>query len=230
MKTDNRPAYRPLLAAAAALLPGAIAAAVCRADWPTFQHDNRRSGVTAEQPDVPLVCDWVFEPAGPPAAGWALPERGEVYGYGAPRERKARYDDCFAAVMLSNRVFFASSGDNRVYASGERVYGLGANAAATGALDADYTFVRLQETAYRRVRGDLYVGGGLLFDSHTGIAPADASDEAWNASPFVAYSQQHGLPLESQQSRSFCGYSRLAASSPFSAIYLSTRALPSGVA
>jgi hypothetical protein len=91
-------------------------------------------------------------------------------------------------------------GDNRVYVSGQSVYGLGASTPSSNAIDADYTFVRIHDRAYRRVRGPLYLGAGLLFDSHSSIEPDDATADGWNASPYVAYSEKHGLPLDSQQS------------------------------
>ena len=94
-------------------------------------------------------------------------------------------------------------GDNRVYLSGQSVYGLGADTPSSSAIDADYTWVRIHDRAYRRVRGPLYVGAGLLFDSHSNVEPGDDAGEAWTASPYVTYSSQHGLPVDSQQSGGF---------------------------
>jgi len=104
----------------------------------------------------------------------------------------------FGLHSSENRWFF--EGDNRVYVSGQSVYGLGASTPSSSAIDADYTFVRIHDRAYRRVRGPLYLGAGLLFDSHSSIEPDDATADVWNASPYVAYSEKHGLPLDSQQS------------------------------
>lgn len=97
-----------------------------------------------------------------------------------------------------NRLFV--EGDNRVYVSGQSVYGLGADTPSSGGVDADYTFVRLHDRVYRRMRGPLYLGGGLLFDSHANVEPEDDVGEAWTGSPYVTYSMQHGLPVDSQQS------------------------------
>ena len=91
-------------------------------------------------------------------------------------------------------------GDNRAYRAGEAIYGLGTSTPSTAALDADYSFLRFHETALRRVRGPLYLGGGLLFDSHSHIRPASVTEEEWNAGSFITYSQQHGLPTGSPQS------------------------------
>ena len=100
-----------------------------------------------------------------------------------------------------NRWFF--EGDNRIYFSGQSVYGLGSDTPSSNAIDADYTFVRIHDRAYRRIRGPFYVGAGLLFDSHSNVEPDDAAGEGWTGSPYVTYSAQHGLPVDSQQSGGF---------------------------
>ena len=41
-------------------------------DWPTFMHDNHRSGVTSEQLELPLSESWVFESAHRPQPAWPL--------------------------------------------------------------------------------------------------------------------------------------------------------------
>jgi hypothetical protein len=104
----------------------------------------------------------------------------------------------FDVYTSENRWFI--EGDNRLYKSGQNVYGLGADTPSTVAVDARYNFFRLHDTVYRHLGSDVYLGAGLAFDSHTSIRPASASDAEWNAAPFVTYSSAHGLPLDSQQS------------------------------
>jgi len=83
------------------------------ADWPTYAHDNRRSGVTAERLAPPLALRWVFRPAFPPARGWARP----VNGYGATKNASnVRYDDACRVVAVGDTAYFASSGEDLVYA------------------------------------------------------------------------------------------------------------------
>jgi hypothetical protein len=91
-------------------------------------------------------------------------------------------------------------GDNRFYKSGQTTYDLGADAPTSEGVDANFNYVRVHETVYRKVYGPVYVGGGLLFDSHGSIEPGSVTADAWAASPFVTYSQAAGLPLDSQQS------------------------------
>jgi outer membrane protein assembly factor BamA len=94
-------------------------------------------------------------------------------------------------------------GDNRFQSTSQNIYGFGTATPASAALGTDYGFVRVYETVYRRAAKDLYVGGGFLFDSHTGVEPADASDPNWPSSPYIIYSDQNGLPTDGQQSAGF---------------------------
>jgi hypothetical protein len=107
----------------------------------------------------------------------------------------------FGLHSSENRWFI--EGDNRFYVSGQSVYGLGSDTPSSNAVDADYTFVRIHDRGYRRIRGPFYVGAGLLLDSHASVEPDDAAGEGWASSPYVTYSEQHSLPLESQQSSGF---------------------------
>lgn len=97
-----------------------------------------------------------------------------------------------------NRWFI--KGDNRFQDTSQDTYGFGTATPASAAVTADYNFIRVHETAYRQVAKDIYVGGGFLFDSHTSVEPNEDAEPGWSASPYVIYSQQHGLPLDSQQS------------------------------
>jgi hypothetical protein len=105
--------------------------------------------------------------------------------------------------LHSNENRWFVEGDNRMYVSGQSVYGLGSDTPTSNAIDADYTFVRIHDRAYRRLRGPFYLGAGLLFDSHANVEPDDTAGEVWTGSPYVTYSEQHGLPLDSQQSGGF---------------------------
>jgi len=82
-------------------------------DWPTFMHDNGRTGVTAESLRPPLAPRWVFTPSFPPAAGWSLP----VNGYGALKNKpNVSFDDAPRVVAAGDTCFFCSSGEHAVYA------------------------------------------------------------------------------------------------------------------
>jgi len=75
--------------------------------WPTYLHDKARSGYTPEQPTLPLVDVWEFRPNVPPDPAWTVP---------AKEAARVRFDDAFHAIAVDGLVYFASSGDNKVYA------------------------------------------------------------------------------------------------------------------
>jgi outer membrane protein assembly factor BamA len=104
----------------------------------------------------------------------------------------------FDSFSEGNRWFI--EGDNRFQSTSQNIYGFGTDTAPSAAVNTDYVFVRLHETVSRRIAGNLYVGGGFLFDSHTDVKPADASDPNWSSSPYITYSEQNGLPTDGQQS------------------------------
>jgi len=82
-------------------------------NWPTYAHDNQRSGVTPERLAPPLALQWVFSSPFPPAPGWALP----AGGYGARKNKpNVSHDDAFRVVSADNSAYFCSSGENCVYA------------------------------------------------------------------------------------------------------------------
>lgn len=75
-------------------------------DWPTYMHDNQRSGVTGEELEAPLSLKWVFTPSAPPAKGWSDYRRNY---------NRVAYDDAPHVVTAGSVACFASSGEQKVY-------------------------------------------------------------------------------------------------------------------
>jgi hypothetical protein len=80
---------------------------------------------------------------------------------------------------------------------------LGTSANTEDSVLTNFDFFRLHHTGYYQLRRGLYAGAGFYFDNHINIGPpeddADANAE-WAESPFVQYSEAHGLPLDGQAS------------------------------
>ncbi len=89
-------------------------------------------------------------------------------------------------------------GDHRFQWTSLETYGLGTSADTRTGVLADFDFFRLHHTAFYQLRPALYAGAGLYFDNHTDVAPRTGEESAWTGSPYVEYSQAHGLPLDSQ--------------------------------
>lgn len=103
---------------------------------------------------------------------------------------------------LNNRWHF--EGDNRLYWTSQKTYGLGTATTEGGAVDQKYDYFRFYATLYRQVASHTYLGAGLLYNNHTDVRPADAAaSAAWPSSPYVAYSEQHGFDPASQTSAGF---------------------------
>ncbi|HPM79323.1 MAG TPA: PQQ-binding-like beta-propeller repeat protein [Candidatus Anammoximicrobium sp.] len=94
-----------------ALLLGA-SAAVSAGDWPTYLGDYGRTGVTAEQPALPLRQAWLFSSTAVPRRTWT-----EAVGRiieGKEIGDRVRFDDALQVAVVGPRVFFGSSVDHQV--------------------------------------------------------------------------------------------------------------------
>ena len=89
-------------------------------------------------------------------------------------------------------------GDHRFQWTSLETYGLGTSADTRAGVQANFDFFRLHQTAYYRLRPGLFAGAGLYFDNHTNVGPAEGEEVEWAESPYVRYSEEHGLPLDSQ--------------------------------
>jgi hypothetical protein len=95
-------------------------------------------------------------------------------------------------------------GDNRLYWTSQKTYGLGTATPDAGAVDQKYDYFRFYETLYRRAARNVFLGGGFLYSTHTDVRPADDdASAAWPTSPYVAYSEDHGFDPASQTSAGF---------------------------
>jgi outer membrane protein assembly factor BamB len=86
------------------------------ADWPTWQHDNRRTGATEEQLKVEsLVPDWVWTSPTPPDTAWSGPAKWDAYAFHRKLPSMRNYDPVFHAIAVGDRVWFGSSADDTLY-------------------------------------------------------------------------------------------------------------------
>ena len=88
--------------------------------------------------------------------------------------------------------------DHRLQWTSLETHALGTSADTNAGVAADFDFFRLHHTAYYRLGPALYAGAGLYFDNHTNVGPLQDEDAGWAQSPYVTYSEAHGLPLDSQ--------------------------------
>ena len=93
----------------------ALASVATAEDWPVYQHDNQRSGVSTEQVQPPLAPIWVHRSKNPPAPSWPLPAQRDYWHQLESLSSRAGYDRAFHPVATRERLFFGSSTDDRIY-------------------------------------------------------------------------------------------------------------------
>ncbi|MHB8901055.1 MAG: outer membrane protein assembly factor BamB family protein, partial [Thermoguttaceae bacterium] len=106
----RRPAFGPL---ALVLVATALGSSAALADWPTYLHDNARSGITADELPLPLTLQWVFRSPFPPEPAWGDPKPEPVEGY--LELRRIHFDDTHQVIAGDGRVYFGTSADGKVY-------------------------------------------------------------------------------------------------------------------
>ncbi|MCP4848196.1 MAG: PQQ-binding-like beta-propeller repeat protein [Verrucomicrobiaceae bacterium] len=84
-------------------------------DWPTYRHDNRRSGVTQEKPDLPLNLAWVRKSSVAPMMAWSGPAKWDAYSGNKDLQSMRNFDPAFFVTSVKGAVFFGSSIDNAVH-------------------------------------------------------------------------------------------------------------------
>jgi len=85
-------------------------------DWPTFMHDNHRSGVTGERLELPLKESWVFKAIHRPQPAWPPPARQDFWHRHYNLRATVTYDRAFHVVGAGEILYVGSSADDKVYA------------------------------------------------------------------------------------------------------------------
>jgi hypothetical protein len=121
-----------------------------------------------------------------------------VAGVTGSVEGQVRVSAKHSIYTASDRWFL--EGDQRFFWTSEKTYGLGTGTEPGEGLLTRYELVRVHETAYRRLVGDVYAGAGFLFDRHMDIRPGKGAEGQWESSPVVTYSRHYGFDLAEQTS------------------------------
>jgi outer membrane protein assembly factor BamB len=106
-------ALRLLCSAAIALACGSASRAE---DWPTYQHDYARSGVSAEKLPFPLTEAWTHRARQKPQPAWPGPAREDLYNKVQNLRPRMTFDKVFHVVAAGDSAYFGSSADDQVYA------------------------------------------------------------------------------------------------------------------
>lgn len=60
--------------------------------WPTYRHDNRRSGVTQRSLPSSLVQQWVRRSSQPPQAAWTGPAKWDAWAANSGLQSMRNFD------------------------------------------------------------------------------------------------------------------------------------------
>jgi len=85
-------------------------------DWPTYMHDNLRSGSTKTTLQLPLTFQWEYHTTAKPAPAWPDPAEHDYHwrsNYNL--EPTMVFDRALPMVASGDLVFFASSGNDSIY-------------------------------------------------------------------------------------------------------------------
>ena len=85
-------------------------------DWPTYNHDKARSGITSEQLPATLWECWRFQASGAPEPAWPPPAAQDFWHNHNQLRPTVIYDRAFHSVAVGDAVYFASSADFSIYA------------------------------------------------------------------------------------------------------------------
>jgi len=82
-------------------------------DWPTYQHDNLRSGITADQLDAAnLSLTWTFTAKARPQPSWFGKMERDSYSKRTFQADTYDYDKAFNLIAVDGKVFFGSTSGN----------------------------------------------------------------------------------------------------------------------
>jgi outer membrane protein assembly factor BamB len=82
--------------------------------WPTYMHDNTRSGQTREQLSLPLSRQWTYQSRYPPVPAWPLPAKQNFWRNQQDLPARVAFDRAMQVVSDGRHVLFGSSADDRI--------------------------------------------------------------------------------------------------------------------
>ena len=90
-----------------------LASVSAAADWPTYLHDNARSGQTSETLEMPIGLQWTFVPRHAPRPAWDPPIPHEVEGN--HEANRVDFDYAHHVSVVGDRLYFGTSADDKIY-------------------------------------------------------------------------------------------------------------------
>ena len=107
--------FRPGRLSWICVLAGLLTGRLQALDWPTYQHDYQRSGLTQESLEFPLALTWVHQ-AKAPAPAWTDPPKADYYASPpqTPLKPRLAFDRAHHVAVAGGRVYFGSSVEHTI--------------------------------------------------------------------------------------------------------------------
>jgi hypothetical protein len=102
--------------------------------------------------------------------------------------------------LFANHDAWYVEGTNLFQVWAQNTEGIGPDTTPSDALNVRFHFLRLYETAYRRILRRLFAGAGLNVGAHNNIEPGTTVGDKWFTSPYMRYTLEHGFDPEEQRS------------------------------
>lgn len=83
-------------------------------DWPTYQHDDARTGVSSVKMTFPLKLAWSWRSPVRPQMAWEGPAKRDPYNKVEGMKNRADFDRVFHPVIVGDSVLFGSSATDQV--------------------------------------------------------------------------------------------------------------------
>ncbi len=84
-------------------------------DWPTYQNDNQRSGITNMKVPDKLFLNWEYEAKEAPNPAWPDPAKTDFWHREANLKPRVIYDRAYHVISVGDKVYFGSSANDMVY-------------------------------------------------------------------------------------------------------------------
>ena len=83
-------------------------------DWPTYLHDDSRSGFTSAKITLPLNLKWLYRAQHAPKASWPPPAKQDLLHKLSSHKARVVFDRANQLVPANGKIYFGSSADDTV--------------------------------------------------------------------------------------------------------------------
>lgn len=105
---------KPTILAGVSLIGLSTATLTATESWPTYRHDNARSGKVDTDLKLPLRPTWSNQSA-PPQQAWTGPAKWDAYAGNDGLQSMRNFDPCYFTTSKDGYLYYGSSSDNAVH-------------------------------------------------------------------------------------------------------------------